>query len=128
VTETRKSHRAPAGLSPVAKKLWKAVTEGLRMRPDELATLDAACRTADQIAALEAVVAASPPMIPGSKAQEVLHPAIPELRLQRQLLSQLLGRLDVPEAGDGDGFAGEWDNLTSSQRARKAALARWHAA
>jgi hypothetical protein len=102
------------------------VTGGLVLRPDELAVLEAACRTRDQIAVLEDVLKASEPVVLGSTKQSVLHPAIAEARLQRQLLAQLLGRLDVPE--EGDGSASEWEGLTNSQRSRKAALARWHGA
>jgi pyruvate/2-oxoglutarate dehydrogenase complex dihydrolipoamide acyltransferase (E2) component len=118
----------PAEFGPAGQELWRQVIshgeEGLILRPDEAAVLATACRTADQITTLEATLARSPAMmIPGSKGQEILHPAIAELRLQRQLLAQLLGRLDVPEhLGDEDG---EWDNLTASQRARKAARERW---
>ncbi len=126
MSDRKRSQRAPTGLGVTGKRLWAAVTGGLTLRPDELAVLESAARTADQVAALERVVAGSPLMIPGSKGQEVLHPAIAELRLQRQLLAALLGRLDVPEAVDGIGS--EWDSMTSSQRARKAARARWSAA
>jgi hypothetical protein len=72
---------------------------------------------------LEKVIEEEPTMIAGSMKQRVVHPAITEVRLQRQLLSGLLARLDVPELG-GVG----WDSLTSSERARKAAVARWRGA
>lgn len=121
VRAARESPRA-AGFAAAGARLWREVTAGLELRPDELAILAAAARTADQIAALEQTVAASPPMIPGSKDQDVLHPAIPELRLQRQLLSTLLAKIDVPEH---EGVGGEWDGLTASSRARKAAAVRW---
>jgi hypothetical protein len=118
-----RKRRAPAGLGKAGRRLWRSVSDGLVLRADELAVLEAAARTADQVATLEAAVAASPPMIPGSRGQSILHPAIAELRLQRQLLSSLLGRLDVPE--EEAGFASAWDGLSSSQRARRAARARW---
>lgn len=116
------SPRAPSGLKATGKRLWAQVTNGLTFRPDELAILDQACRVADQVAALERVLAKSKSMIPGSTGQQVLHPAIAELRLQRSTLSTLLARLDIPEA---DGDLSEWDGLTASQRARRAARARW---
>lgn len=115
-------HRAPGGMGDAGRKLWRAVTAGLVLRADELATLEAACRTADAIAALEFVIAAEPTMIAGSMKQAVVHPAITEVRLQRELLARLLSRLDLPEEGE-DGNV--WDGLSSSQRARKAARARW---
>lgn len=118
----RDSQRPPAGLGKAGRALWRDVAHGLQLRSDERAILATAARTADQIAALEATVAVSEPMIPGSKGQEVLHPAIPELRLQRQLLATLLARIDVPES---EGIGGAWDGLSAAQRARQAARARW---
>lgn len=115
------AQRAPAGLGAKGKALWRTVTAGLRLRADELEILAAACRTADQIADLEAAIDKT--LVAGSRGQLVVHPAIPELRQQRQLLASLLGRLDLPE--DRSGIGSEWDGLTSSQRARKAARARW---
>jgi hypothetical protein len=120
----KRSQRAPTRFGKAGKRLWTAVTDGLTFRPDELAVLESACRTADQVAGLEATLAGAPTMIAGSTGQLVLHPAIAELRLQRQLLASLLGRLDVPEV---DAIGSEWENLTNSQRARKAARARWSA-
>lgn len=98
------------------------MVKGLTFRPDELAILAAACRTADQIDLLERTLAKQPAMIAGSQGQKVLHPAIPEVRQQRQLLATLITRLDIPEA---PGIGGEWDGLSASSRARKAAAARW---
>jgi hypothetical protein len=104
--------------------MWRSVTAGLVLRADELAILREACGVRDTIAALEEKLACAPVMLPGSRGQEVVNPAMPELRLQRQLLATLLARLDMPEQDAGTGAA-EWENLGNSQRARKAALARW---
>lgn len=120
---SEKRSPAPAGLGAAGVRLWVAVTAGLTLRADEYSLLEAACRCADQVEALDAVLASSGSMIAGSKGQQVLHPAIPELRQQRQVMASLLGRLDIPEGGDGLGT--EWDGLSASQRARRAARARW---
>ena len=112
----------PLDLGRHGRELWERVTEGLTFRPDELEVLAQAARTADQLAALDALVAASPTVVKGSKGQSVLHPAIAEARLQRHLLATLLARLDVPE-----GEETEWDGLSTSERGRKAARARWAA-
>jgi hypothetical protein len=48
---------------------------------------------------------------------------IQEARQQRALLASLLSRLDLPEAADGG--ENPWDGLSASQRARKAARARY---
>lgn len=122
MSDTRSKQRAPSGLGKPARALWRAVTAGLVLRADELAILETACRTRDQIASLEQLLVASPAAIEGSRGQQVLHPAIAELRLQRQLLAALLAKLDMPEAAGGTA----WDGLSTSARGRKAALHRWH--
>lgn len=119
----KRKPRQPSGLKAAGKQLWSSVLEGLTLRPDEISIVAAAAKTADQVAALERHVAKSGIMIAGSMGQKVLNPTIPELRQQRQLLASLLARLDIPEAEEG--APGEWDNLDASQRARKAARARW---
>ena len=78
-----------------------------------------ACRTADTIDRLTTAASDSPVMIAGSKGQQIVHPAVVELRLQRAAFASLLGRLAIPDTAAG------WDNLTASQRARRAANARW---
>jgi hypothetical protein len=91
----------------------------LVLRPDELAVLVTACRTADTITRLEDELGDGPLMVAGSKGQEVVHPAVVELRLQRAAVASLLRQLAIPDDESG------WDNLTASQRARRAAHARW---
>lgn len=118
---------APDTLGPAGASLWSDIVNmeldgaGIELRPDELAVLEQAARTADTIAALERALDGAPVVVPGSKGQDAVHPAIIELRHQRTALSTLLRRLDLPDAEDG------WEGLTSSQRARKAARARWSA-
>jgi hypothetical protein len=119
--------REPPGLGEAGRALWTAHAgwshDGatVDLRPDELAILATAARVADQVALLEAELAGAAMTVEGSKGQAVVNPLVPELRHQRALLATLLGRLDLPEV-DGPGA---WDNLTASQRARKAARARW---
>jgi hypothetical protein len=115
---------APVGLKTEGKRLWKAIAvDGLELRPDEQATLRAAAETADEIERLSKEAAAGEILVRGSQGQKVIRPSIQECRQQRALLASLLARLDLPEPGeDGDN---PWDNLTASQRARKAARARY---
>jgi hypothetical protein len=117
------SARPPAALKAAGKRLWKDVTSGLTLRPDELAILAEAGKVADQIAALERAVARGTTLVPGSTGQPRLNPAIGELRLQRQALAALLARLDIPE--DTGLPRGEWDGISASTRARMAARRRW---
>jgi hypothetical protein len=110
-------------LGKAGKKLWKAVgDDDLELRPDELAVLTEAAATKDTIAALAAATATAPAMVDGSRGQQVVHPGLQELRQQRQLFASLLRQLGIPDADDD----GNWDGLSASQRARKAAGKRWN--
>lgn len=101
--------------------MWRATTvEYDAESPVELVVLEQACRTLDTVDRLHAALADDPATVAGSRGQTVAHPLLKELREERALLARLL---DALHAGDGDG----WDNLTASQRARKAARARWGA-
>lgn len=115
---------APAGLGEAGAALWASIADGeLVLRADEVAILREACSTRDAIATLAQASASEPAMIAGSRGQQVINPAFAELRQQRHLLASLLRQLDLPEDEDGD--SSEWDGLTASQRARKAAGKRW---
>jgi hypothetical protein len=123
VTDDYKFPAAPGGLQEAGRALWEHISDdSLELRPDELTLLAEAGRVADQIARLDETIAAEPTMISGSHKQPVVHPAISEARQQRALLASLLKRLDIPEEPEADG---SWDGLSASQRARKAAGARW---
>jgi hypothetical protein len=122
----KRTHRAPAGLGTAGRHLWRRITEGLRLRADELALLEAACRTADDLAALEGALRKAKPVVAGSAGQPRPNPLYAEVRASREALRRLLGSLDLPEA-EGE-LGSEWDGLTASSRARKAARARWSGA
>jgi len=113
--------KQPAKLGPAGRALWAQIADRYELRPDEIVLLEQAARTADDAAAIAAALEGEPPMVAGSAGQPVAHPLRRELRETRLQLSQLLGRLDLPE----DGASGGWDNLSASQRARKASRARW---
>ena len=117
----------PAGLRAAGHELWSAHTADpdVTYRPDELAVLAEAAKVADVIARLEEALADGPVLLPGSRGQSRVSPVIIEARLQRGLLSALLGRLSIPDPASTEGVAGEWDTMTASERARRAAGARW---
>ena len=116
----------PSGYGPAGDTLHERLSDGIVLRADELVILDVACRLADTVATLETAMTDEPMTIEGSKGQTVLHPLVAELRQQRALLAATVARLDIPE-GEAGGVPGEWDNLTASQRARRAAHHRWSA-
>lgn len=83
----------------------------------ELAIVDQACAVADQIQALEKVLARDGLTVTGSTGQDRLHPAVTELRQHRALLGSLVGRLRVPD----------WSKQgeQKSWRHQRAAESRW---
>lgn len=117
-----REHRVPRGLSVKASRLWNDVVTAWELRPDELSVLEEACRTADVIDALEAIVKEQGLMTAGSMGQPVVHPAVVEARQQTALLGSLLRSLGLSDD------AGASDPGTRSQAARKAARSRWSVA
>jgi hypothetical protein len=69
-------------------------------------------------------VAAEGVVVEGSKGQPRPSGLLNEWRDTCELRARLLARIDVPESADG-AWSSSPDHLTSSQRARKAARARW---
>jgi hypothetical protein len=112
--------RPPSGLKSPGHRLWAAVAESFVLNAGELAMLEQACRTADELDRLEKAVRALPNLITtGSTGQLKPHPLLAEARAHRQLLERLVGALALPDEDEESG-------LRPGQRhARKAANARW---
>lgn len=108
----------PSVLGSSGRALWRSVVDTFELDQHELVALASACRQADVVAELEAVVAADGLMVVGSTGQSRLHPALVEARQGRIAVATLLGRIDLQ---DSDGRS----QMTPSQRGRKAANARW---
>jgi len=114
----------PEPLGEHGKALWDSIAEHFILRPDEHRTLANACKLADQVAKMERVLddAGNDLMIPGSRpGTYVAHPILAELRMSRQVMSQLLARLDIPDSEK----ATTRHRSPRPQAARKAARARW---
>lgn len=112
------SVKAPSGLGAAGEQLWSDVAADYELRPDELRVLEAACRTADMIARLDAAMVDEPLMVSGSMGQLREHPLISESRQQRQSLAALLKQLKLPDEGASS-------SESRSSAARAAANARW---
>lgn len=110
---------APDGLAGAGTALWSAVVSKYSLRVDELAILEAACKTADKVSLLEAawIELGRPYMTRGSMGQDVIHPLIGEQRTQNSALSALLGKLKLPDDS----------NTAAPNQARDAAQSRWAA-
>jgi hypothetical protein len=115
---TSTAPRPPAGLGKAGKAVWRGITSVYQLDPRETVTLAAACRAADDIAALEGALAEGELVVAGSAGQPVLNGLVAELRQGRLALARLLGRLDLPPV--------EAPQLTAAQeRSRRAAVSRW---
>lgn len=96
------TYRRPTGLQPAGRALWKRVTGDVaanwQLDAKDLAALESACRATDRAGQLEHQVEDDGVMVDGSKGQPIVHPAIAEARLQRQLAAQLLARIELGPA------------------------------
>ncbi|WP_305093563.1 hypothetical protein [Prescottella sp. R16] len=111
--------RAPTGLSARGKQLWKElhVVYDFADAPEKTAILEEACRTADVVKRLQAIVdAAAELRVRGSQGQPVAMPELLELRQYRALMVQLLKALGCPD---------DEDALTRSELGKLGAAARW---
>ncbi|GAB3080986.1 hypothetical protein GCM10027053_51880 [Intrasporangium mesophilum] len=114
------SKNTPEGLGKAGLAVWHSIAGRYELRADEKHRLESACKTADMIDALERgwIAAGSPHITKGSMGQEVIHPAIGEMRAQRAALERMLAALKLPDEAP----AAE-DNVSSAARA--AAASRW---
>lgn len=110
--------RSPSGLGVSGRSLWRRLTTVYDLEPHELALLEVACRQADDVAGLEALLVDQGLTVPGSQGQPRLNAAVAEVRQGRLALGKLLGALSLPDEVDRP--------LTAASRtAQKAANARW---
>lgn len=114
---------APEGLGERGLRLWTDTLADLDMDPDELLLLEEACRLADELDEMGALLANSAMLSKGSRGQPVANPLIREIRGHRLALSRVLRQLGATRPGEDD-----QEHLTPSQRGRKAAMVRHHGA
>ena len=95
--------RAPAGLRASGRALWKAVLTDFELTEHEETVLREACRTADALDDLQALLDHDGLMSESSQGARV-HPALVELRQQRIAFARLLTALRIP-SGEADGRA-----------------------
>lgn len=113
--------KAPTSLGKRGKALWASIAPVYELRPDELCTLEDACREADLIERLHAELATAELTTKGSMGQEVASPYVSEIRQHRTVLTNLLKSLKIP---DGPAGAARKRAVVSEQ-AVSAARKRW---
>lgn len=122
-----KKKPAPRGLSEKGNKLWNRIIEEYELRPDELRTLEAACRASDLVDRMWSEGKTAELVTVGSMGQAVLHPIFPELRQQQAALVSLLKSLRLADVADEGGAAvGSPVGDSRSTAARAAAKAKWN--
>lgn len=97
------------------RRFWRQVLATYELRPDERELLAEVCRQLDLVDELRGQVDCDGVTVVGSRGQQSVHPALVELRQVRQELRRTFAQFDWPD-----------EESTSSQRARRAAQARWN--
>jgi hypothetical protein len=86
----------PAGLKKAGKQLWRTITAAYDLRGDEAALLTSACKTADEIDALEDALREAAPTVPSYPSGSLkANPLLNQLRLLRLAQQKLLEGLDL---------------------------------
>ena len=93
--------KPPSGLRRSGRALWRAVLRDYELDEHETTILREACRTADSLDALQALLDSEGLMASTSQGPRV-HPALVELRQQRVTFARLLTALRIPQ-GEADG-------------------------
>lgn len=111
--------RAPDGLGPKSKRLWRSITADFELSAAELRILEDACREIDLVERMEEHIAARDLVVAGSMGQDVAAPMVQEIRQHRATVQKLLAALKLP--ADEDGLTGS----SASSSARALANKRW---
>lgn len=117
-------HPVPVGLGVEGEALWGRIVADLddswELDERELALLEEAAKTADELAELGEALDREGMTVTGSRGQPVLHPAVGEIRQMRTLLLRLLGALELADPVDS------LKSATPEQaRKRRAATSKW---
>ena len=86
---------APSGLRRSGRALWRAVMSDFELDEHETTILREACRTADSLDDLQALIESEGLMAETSQGPRV-HPALVEARQQRLAFARLLTALRIP--------------------------------
>lgn len=96
------ARRPPPGLGTTGRALWRAVVTDYDLDRHELTILREACRTADSLDGLQAILDREGLTSESSQGTRA-HPALVELRQQRVTFARLLTALRIPAGESGHG-------------------------
>src|SRR5258706_3752361 len=85
----RMTTRAPAGLGPSGRALWRGILADYGLAPHERVILMQCCRVADRLDAIEAELGSADLVVTGSTGQPKSHPLLAEWRAQARGLGNL---------------------------------------
>jgi hypothetical protein len=95
--------RAPKGLNPAGRRLWRAILSDFDLDEHELAVLVVACRAVDRLEDVAAALADAPLTTKNARGDLVAHPLLVEQRQQSITLTRLLASLRLPTGETEDG-------------------------
>jgi P27 family predicted phage terminase small subunit len=109
----------PKGLKSAGRALWRAqLSEFEASSPAELALLEQACLTVDELAAMKTDLAEMGLVVSGSTGQPRINPLVSAIAAHRKLLDQLVVSLGIP-------LPSETVGRRRSAAAKQSADARW---
>ena len=111
------AQNTPEHLDAAGSSLWHTMTGAYELDVWECVVLEAACRQADDVARLEAVLRDGV-IVEGSNGQPRLAQAVTEARQGRLALAKLLDAMRLPAEDEAP-------RSGASARAQRAANARW---
>jgi hypothetical protein len=109
----------PEGLGARGAEFWREIHGVARFEPNDTALVMEACRTLDVIDALASAIATDGLFTKGSMGQDVLNPAVAELRQQQAAFGRLIGLVSLPEKEKAQ-------DMWLHRRAKAGAAARWN--
>lgn len=122
MSNVTKGVKVPEGLLKLGKDLWVETNDTYILSLHEKDILLQACRTLDLTETLRRRIARDGIMSEGYKGQPVANPLLNEIRQQRALFGQLIGRLDLP---DIDKSRGQISAVPDVNQQRAAIQSRW---
>jgi len=110
--------RPPQSLDQAGRSLWRSVIGAYVLAPHEAELLRQACRVADNLARIDAVLMDEELVVSGHAGQPRAHPLLQASADQRRVLDGLFRSMALPMPGEVEGHR-------RSPSAAAAAQARW---